>query len=266
MIQKAILSLLMIGLLATFSCSEKNENARIIVRLTDSPGDYEEVNVDIRDIQVKADDGDGENGWTSLPGVNAGVYNLLELTNGTETVLTNSEYPTGRIAQIRLILGDNNTVKINGNSFPIATPSAQQTGLKLLLNADLISGITYSILLDFDAARSVVKLGNGGYLLKPVIHVVSEAQDGAIAGVMEPNDVKTAIFVISGLDTLRSAYSNATSGQFFVGGLPSGTFKVTFEPGEDSGYESKAVESVTVTVGSVNDLGTVNLEEIDSLD
>jgi hypothetical protein len=266
MLRKTILGLLMIGLLVTFACSDKSENARIIVRLTDSPGDFEEVNVDIRDIQVKADDGEGENGWTSLPGVNAGIYNLLELTNGTETVLTNAEYPTGRISQIRLILGDNNTVKVSGGTFPIATPSAQQSGLKLSLHADLISGITYSILLDFDAARSVVRLGNGGYILKPVIHVVSEAQDGAIAGVIDPSEVKTAIFVISGLDTLRSAYSNQSSGQFFVGGLPSGTYKVTFEPGEDSGFENKVLDDVSVNVGSVNDLGTVNIVEIDSLD
>lgn len=258
----SLLSLVVGFLFVAVSCdSDKDGTGRIVVRLTDNPGDYEAVNVDIQDIQVKATEAEGENGWVSLNNVNKGVYNLLELTNGSETVLTNSEYPSGRIAHIRLILGNNNSVVVNGTSHPLNTPSAQQTGLKLLLNADLTSGITYSVLLDFDAARSVVRLGNGGYLLKPVIHVVAEAQDGAIEGVIEPNNVKTAIFVLSGADTLRSAYSNATSGQFFVGGLPSGTFKVTFEPGEESGYESKVVDNVSVSIGQVKQLGTITLEE-----
>ncbi|HMP98786.1 MAG TPA: DUF4382 domain-containing protein [Cyclobacteriaceae bacterium] len=256
-----LLSLVGAFMLLLASCNNDNQEgtSRIVVRLTDNPGDYEAVNVDIQDIQVKASADEGENGWTSLPGVNKGVYNLLELTNGTETVLTNSEYPSGRIGQIRLILGNENSVVINGVTQSLMTPSAQQTGLKLILNADLINGITYSLLLDFDAARSVVKLGNGGFILKPVVHVVAEAQDGAISGVMSPADVKTAIFVLSGTDTLRSAYSNASSGQFFIGGLPSGNFTVTFEPGDESGYEPKVVENVAVSVGQVKELGTITL-------
>lgn len=258
----SFLGLIVGFLFLAVSCdSEKEGTGRIVVRLTDNPGDYEAVNVDIQDIQVKASDEEGENGWISLPGVNKGVYNLLELTNGTETVLTNSEYPSGRIEQLRLILGNNNSVVVNETTFPIATPSAQQTGLKLLLNADLISGITYSVLLDFDAARSVVKLGNGGYLLKPVINAIAEAQEGAISGMIDPTGVQTAIFVLSGTDTLRSAYCNASSGQFFVGGLPAGIFKVTFEPGEESGYESKAIDAVTVSTGQINELGTITLDE-----
>ena len=43
----------------------------------------------------------------------------------------------------------------------LTTPSAQHSGLKLNVHAELTEGITYKILLDFDAVRSVVKTGSG---------------------------------------------------------------------------------------------------------
>jgi hypothetical protein len=52
------------------SCSPDQEAgaryARLEVRLTDAPGDYEEVNVDIRSAQVRVDNGENESVWISL--------------------------------------------------------------------------------------------------------------------------------------------------------------------------------------------------------
>ena len=152
------LSVILLAFLA--SCSSE-DTGRIIVRMTDSPGDYEEVNIDIVDVQIHRSGGNDESGWESL-NANGGVYNLLDLTSGVETVLADTEIPSGDITQIRLVLGDNNTVVIDGQENELSTPSAQQSGLKINLNETLLDGITYSVLLDFDAARSVVKAGNSG--------------------------------------------------------------------------------------------------------
>jgi hypothetical protein len=228
------------------------------VRLTDSPGDYEAVKVEIQDIQVNAN-GESDSGWKSLPNVNKGIYNLLDLTNGTETVLTSSEYPTGRIGQIRLVLGSNNSVTIDGDSYPLETPSSEQSGLKLLLNTDLTNGITYSILLDFDAALSVVKSGKGKYVLKPVVKVVSEALDGAIEGKVLPAELTIAVFAISESDTLGTSYIPAGTSDFFLGGLPTGSYTVSFDPGELSNYEGKILENTAVNLGSVTQVGTIEL-------
>ena len=35
-----------------FSCTSDNQTARLKITLTDSPGDYEKVNVDIQSVQV----------------------------------------------------------------------------------------------------------------------------------------------------------------------------------------------------------------------
>ena len=244
---------LLLSLFLITSCQD-DEKAKLVIRLTDSPGDYEKVNIDIQSIEVN-----GEGGWKELPNVNKGIYNLLEFTNGKETVLTSTEYPTGKINQIRLILGPNNSVEIDGEIFPLETPSAQQSGLKLLLNAELTAGITYAILLDFDAAKSIVKTGSDKYILKPVIKVVSEALDGAIEGKVIPAELNVAVFAISGSDTVATSYVPSGSSDFFVGGLNSGTYTLSFDPGELSAYKQISIENIVVTIGSVTSAGTTEL-------
>lgn len=239
-----------------FSCNNANEATSFLeVRLTDAPGDYDEVNIDIADVQVNS--GSDEGGWKSLE-VNKGVYDLLKLTNGIDTLLGKIELPAGRVSQVRLVLGTNNSLKVNGQSVLLSTPSAQQSGLKLQVNADLVEGITYKLLLDFDAARSVVKAGaSGKYNLKPVIRTIVEAQSGAIKGIVSPVEASPAIYAIIGSDTLGTTFADEATGKFLIDGLHAGTYKVTVEP--KAGFRAAVKETVSVTIGNVTDLGTVNI-------
>lgn len=239
------------------SCSEDGKNARLEVRLTDAPGDYEEVNIDIQGVQVHASSEDTDGGWKSLD-VTPGVYNLLELTNGLDTLLGAIELPAGRISQVRLILGNNNTLKVDGETHSLTTPSAQQSGLKLNVNADLIEGITYTLLLDFDAARSIVKAGaSGKYLLKPVIRTITEATSGAIAGTISEPLAKPAVYAIVADDTLGTTFAN-DEGKFLIKGLQPGSYTVSFSP--VTGYLIADITEVAVTLGNVTDLGEVAVD------
>ncbi|HKO81754.1 MAG TPA: DUF4382 domain-containing protein, partial [Chitinophagaceae bacterium] len=102
-----------ICLFVFISCSKNdnntNGNARLQVYLTDDPGDYDAVNVDVQDVQINFTT-DTEGGWQSLPGVAKGVYNLLDLVDNKDTLLVNADIPAGKIQQIRLVLGDNNSI------------------------------------------------------------------------------------------------------------------------------------------------------------
>lgn len=253
--------LLMLGalmMLSVFTACKKSSDgtARITVRMIDAPGDYEAVNIDIEDVQIKASDDNGSNGWVSLDGVKTGVYDLIELTGGLEAVLADAEIPAGRVSQIRLVLGSKNTVKIDGTTHNLTTPSAQQSGLKINLNADIAEGVTYSVLLDFDAARSIVVAGaSGKYNLKPVIKAVAEATSGSIKGVIDPKEAAPAIYAIKDSDS-TSAYTN-DNGEFLIKGLDAGTYKVYFEP--KTGYQSQTVESIEVVLGQVKDMGTITI-------
>ncbi len=245
----------LIGLaVLTTSCDKDAGTATLQVRLTDAPGDYDEVNIDIQDVQVNSD-ASSNSGWESLDVKNKGVYDLLKLTNGLDTLLGDIQLPEGSVNQIRLVLGTNNTIKVAGISYPLSTPSAQQSGLKIQIHTDLKAGVVYTILLDFDAAKSILQTGAGDFKLKPVIRSIVEAESGAIKGMIDPVAASPAVYVINGQDTVATSFADQLSGKFLLKGVPAGTYTVSFAPA--TGYIASTKTGVAVTLGSVTDLGTI---------
>ena len=242
-----------------YSCSEKStgERAKLAVRLTDDPADYDAVNIDIQDVQINT--GDDDNHWQSLPGVNKGIYNLLDLVNDKDTLLVNADIPTGKLHQIRLILGNNNSINVGGTIINLTTPSAQQSGLKLNVQQDVTGGILYTMLLDFDAAKSIVKTGNSKYILKPVIRTVLSAVGGSIKGVALPDSVVTAIYAIKGSDTVATTFTG-TGGGYFIKGIAAGTYDLHYWP-IDTAYKHQVKTGIPVTVGNVTVVDTVRLQK-----
>ena len=251
-------------LLTSFGCdNESNSNgaSSISVRLMDEHANFDKVFVDIIDVMVKVNDNsDTDSGWQSLEAINTGVYDLLELTGGLDVLLVdNFQIPSGTLNQIRLILGDRNSIVIDGDTFPLKTPSAQQSGLKIKVNETLEPNISYTFLLDFNVHKSVVIAGNSENInLKPVIRATVEALTGAISGNVTPIDVQTEVFAATATDTI-SSYTN-DEGNFVIVGLFGGTYNVIVKPDEASGLNPQTIENVGVTIGSTTDLGTINLE------
>lgn len=253
-----VIMLVFIASLFSLSCSnETTDTARVQVILIDAPGDYEEVNIDLKDILINRTD--GETGWESIGNVQQGIYNLLEFTGGAEALIADSELPSGEIKQLRLLLGENNTVKIKGEVKKLDTPSAQQSGLKLQLNTTLTDGVLYTFILDFDADKSVVKAGNSGkYNLKPVIRVTTEATSGAIKGAVNPYEFAARVSAFNDTDSI--ATQTDSLGKFFLKGVNPGTYKLLITPDTLSGFKPKELENIIVTLGSVTDVGTVQFE------
>lgn len=254
------LSSLFVFLLFTstlISCSEKdsNEKARLEVRMTDDPAAYGAVYIDLKDIQINVTGEDDKN-WQSLPGVRAGIYNLLDLVNDKDTLLCNADIPTGKLHQIRLVLGTNNSILLNGVSIPLETPSAQQSGLKLNVQQTVTGGILYTMLLDFDAGRSIVTTGNGKFILKPVIRTVLNAVGGSIKGAVTPKTVTTAVYAINGTDTMTTFTD--LNGAYLIKGVPAATYTMKYYPA-DTTYKSQVKTGIAVTTGNVTVVDTVRL-------
>ncbi|MBC7426484.1 MAG: DUF4382 domain-containing protein [Bacteroidia bacterium] len=232
--------------------STSNQKTTMNMRMTDAPGDYDAVYVDVIGAEVHSD----VDGWVSL-NVKPGIYNLLDLTNGKDTLIATGQVAVGTVSQIRLILGDRNTVVVDNKTYSLKTPSAQQSGLKLQVHADLVYGINYTMLLDFDADKSIVLTGNNTYMLKPVIRVITKVLDGGIKGVILPLTAQPAIYAISGTDSV-STYADIFTGKFFIGGLQTGAYKVVIMP--KSPYSDTSVLGVNVVNGSVTDIGTITVK------
>lgn len=243
------------------ACSDKDDNqSHVSVRLSDAPGDYDEVNVEVVDVLIKNSTNTDESGWVSLGNVTPKVYNLLDLTGGITALLAENTVPSGNLGQIRLVLGTNNTVVKDGVTYDLKTPSGQQSGLKLLVNTTLQPDFTYDFLIDFDVEKSIVVEagGSGNYNLNPVLRVTAQVNSGAIKGSVLPVNVQTLVSIPLG-DTTISAYTN-DQGVFQLNGVPSGTYTVTLTPDPTSELAIKTVQNVTVTSGQITDLGNINLE------
>ena len=248
-------------------CSDLNEdrvngNAQLQVRLTDAPGNYDAVYIEIEDVLIHraGDDSVGEEGWERIEGVRRGTYNLLELVNGHDTLLVDANVPSGHLGHLRLVLGDDNRVVIAGTEYELKTPSAQQSGIKIKINQDLRENDIYEILLDFDAARSIVEAGNSGqYLLKPVIRVVPpDPTGGTVRGVVTPGNITTAVLAVAGTDTLGT-YTD-TLGNFMLKAVPAGNYAMRFIPDTASGYAPFDTTGITVGAGEVHQVNVTLLE------
>lgn len=158
------LSLITISVLV-LACNKNKETTQLKIHLTDNPFNAQEVNVDIREVRVNFRD--DSSGWVVLP-TQAGVYNLLGLQNGVDTLLASGTVTTGTVKEIRFILGPNNSIKINNVVFPLTIPSGGETGLKIKVNHSLQAGLD-SLLIDFDVALSILQIGTGNFKLKPVL-------------------------------------------------------------------------------------------------
>lgn len=243
--------LVMLTMNACKKDSASNASTSYSVRMTDGPGPYNAVFIDLQGVEVT-----GTNGAVVLLNVKAGIYNLLNFSNGVDTLIATGGLTISSVSQIRLILGTNNSVIVNNVSYPLSTPSADQTGLKLQVNQTLQAGVDYTILLDFDANASIVDQGNGTYRLKPVIRTIDAAVSGSIKGNITP--VGTVAYVTATSSTSLFYTSSITgAGNFILKGVAAGLYTVTVIPATPLSPVSRT--NVTVTTGVTADLGKIAL-------
>lgn len=236
-----------------FSCSDEKDNARLAVELTDAPAGYDKVWVDVEGVEVRVGDKTMDVSNDALDKGNL-LVDLLTLTGGKTLLLADEDVPAGEISEIRLILGDKNSLVKDGVTYALKTPSAQQSGLKLKVKQELLPGVLYRLLLDFDASRSIVELGNGNYNLKPVVRASFEATSGAISGTV---NTPAQVYALAGADTVAGTTS-ASDGVYALKAMPAGTYTLSFKP-LDAAYAAKQLEGVKVEIGKVTAVPAVTL-------
>jgi hypothetical protein len=247
-----ILSIMIIGLVMNSCSDDSAKSYPVAIKMTDAPGPYDAVFVDLQGVEIT-----GSGGETVTLNAKKGIYNLLDLSNGVSALIATDTLETSKVEQIRLILGTNNTVVLGGVTYPLSTPSADQSGLKLQVHQTLQQGILYEILLDFDANKSIVTTGVGTYKLKPVIRTIQTAVSGSIKGKISPVGLAVVTAVSVTDPTLSYSTNVNVVGDFMVMGLPAGAYNVTITPVSPLLVTVKT--NITVTAGLVTDIGTVVL-------
>lgn len=204
------------------------------VALTDAPAcGYDHVHVTVDRVRVHASStaGDNATGWHEVVLATPRRIDLLTLTNGILTELGQTGLPAGRYQQVRLVLlpndsGDalrNSLVPTGGSEQALATPSAAQSGYKVVGDFNVGANEIVDLVLDFDACRSIVPKGNGGYALKPVVTATVQAISGSIVGYVDPADAGATVYAERNGQLVKGTVADS-SGRFVLAPvLQSGT-------------------------------------------
>ena len=229
--------------------------------VTDSPAcGFDAVNVTVSKLRVHQSGAASENasGWSDITLSPARKINLLDLTNGVLESLGETSLTAGHYTQLRLVLVANNGSNPANNSVvlssapgvetPLVTPSAVQSGIKLIHEFDVAAGQRMDLVLDFDACKSVVTRGNGSYLLKPVIKVIPTAING-ITGFVDLSLLGSHVTVSAqvGGDVVRSTVPNTSTGAFFLARLDPASYDVVITA---DGHATAVIDAVPIASSS----------------
>jgi hypothetical protein len=212
------------------------------VSMTDAPAcGFDAVNVTVSKVRVHQSDNASENaaGWTDITLNPPRKINLLDLNDPTQPnraleSLGETPLEAGHYTQLRLVLVPNsgstpfaNSVVLSGttNEIALETPSAVQSGIKLIHQFTVGSGQRVDLLLDFDACKSIVKTGINKYKLNPVIKVIPFVLNG-IEGFVDKTLPNVIVSAQQSGEIIRETVLNTQTGKFFLAHLAPGFYDV----------------------------------------
>jgi hypothetical protein len=274
-----------IAVVLVFSACTKsgvNGNSSVAVFLTDGPGDFEAVNIDIQKVEVKVDKDekhkrdDNRNGldddkddhmkrkddfgeWIDL-NFTPKVIDVLSLRNGIETQLGTANIDAGTVRKIRITLGTKNSVVKGGVTYDLLMDSQTSNFLYIKLfdkHRERGNRNDVKVWVDFDIANSIVE-SNGKFYLKPVLRPFCNANFGEIEGKVLPLDAKAVVRVSDGAG-FNAVALPSREGEFKVRGLADGTYMVTVEG--IAPYIKQTINNVIVKKGEDTKIGTITLKK-----
>lgn len=255
-----------------------SRKTQLSIYLMDGPMDFQQVKVEILGIQVKVDtcsrnededhdrpgcDDDHDSTrrscdvWETLQ-VRPGVYDLLTLRNGLDTLLASGFVFNGKIERLKINLGTNNTLMADSVIHPLHLINNQNF---IYVNIhrehlDSISSNNLQLFLDFDLSRSI-RLINGEYWLKPVLKPFGKHSSGEIEGKVRPEHSFGLIKAYNATDTAFAMPED--EGEFKIRGLKDGTYSLFIDG--INGYLDSTINNITVIRGRETDLGTIRLHQ-----
>jgi hypothetical protein len=194
--------------------------------------------------------------------------------------------PVGKYNQIRLVLEPNPngqgqppvnylTLKSAPSvKIPLTTPSGQQSGLKVLGQFEVKTGVINAVLIDFDPNTAIVDRGNGDYNLKPTgIRIVQPStalssfgsMTGRVVSAIKDWGSATVSVVPQGEATPIAAgqvFSNFSSNRWeapFSTFVPAGSYRLHIQA---TGFVHYSTPVKTVTAGNDVPLGDITISPL----
>ncbi len=255
--------------------------------------DFKNVVISVREIRIVP--AGKENAADNDPGLpivahfaTPKVIDVMQL-QFVQQALGDVILPAGSYSQIRLILEPNPAgqgqqpenylvLKLDPTTkIPLTTPSAQQSGLKILGPIEIKPGIINAVMIDFDPNTAIVARGNGDFNLKPTgIRLVRMAdmltQYGSISGTVTAFNNWSSADVsvkrrgsVNDIDPIAAGkiFSNFTSGSWqapFAAFVPPSSSTISYKTFVTAnGFRLYSSSAVQVLQGQTTDLGSIPL-------
>ncbi len=231
----------------------KNE---LKVMMTDDPSIiFDSIFLDIQRVEVKVERTNGSEHWDTLS-IRAGVYNILRFRNGLDTLLAVGYIPDGEIEKIRITLGNNNSVVLNGVNIPLFLHNNRhQVIVNIDGDVDHLDPDHLRLWLDFDGHGSI-RFHNGRLELDLHIGHFCHDNSGELEGKIKPSDAfPVLVRAVSGNDTLIAIPEH--DGEFKIRGIRSSTVNLIITP--SNGYRDSVITNITIRRGDETELGTIIL-------
>lgn len=236
------------------------------VAMTDAPScGFDHVYITVSQVRVNASSNAGDNdaGWSTISLATPQKIDLLSLTNGALADLGQTALPVGQYQQVRLVLVSNtgntlsnSVVPTGGTEQPLATPSATQSGYKIITPFTVQPNTLVDLILDFNACKSIVQKGNGGYQLKPVVTATPTVVSGSISGYVAQAEAGATVYAEQNGEVVKGTIADST-GKFVLSPLvqssTQGNYDVVIV---ENNFASGIVRSVPVVVNADTPVST----------
>ena len=280
----SVLVLVAVAVIAFYACQKTgvdslSQSSALSIYLTDGPGDFSKVLVEVKAVEVKLDTSmhkeDDEYGdthgdkdddkdddrrghdefghWDTLQVTN-GVYDLLSLRNGVDTLMAAGNIK-GKIRKIRITVGTVTVIK-DSVSYPVTMLSGLTNYLYVHIkdeHLDHNQGRS-KVWIDFDIRTSIVYI-NGKYYLNPRLKPFCDKNFGRVEGVVLPADAGVKVTISNGTTTATAIPER--NGEYKIRGLAEGTYNVTFQ--SSTGYKEQVLNNIVVKKSRETKIPTVTL-------
>ncbi|MDX5338829.1 MAG: DUF4382 domain-containing protein [Cyclobacteriaceae bacterium] len=254
-------SLFFIGI--AFSCTGPDESPKALVNifLIDAPAQWDSVVVEIQGVELEFVPNGREGSIESIYfpyELEDKEIDVSRLVGGTVLQVGREEMNLGTITGAKLRIGTKNTLFQGDKGYPLALPQGQ-TEYSAPIHVDLLPGISYDLIVDFDLEKSIKQTGSSPltFDFNPTIRITSDIGNGDIQGTISPTTLSPAIFAIRGTDSI-STHMNS-SGTFLFR-VPAGTYNLYIDP-KNSGYNPSSIQNVVVEEKKRTNLDRITLSK-----
>ncbi len=235
----------------------KGDYGTLAVELVDAPANVSSFKVLVERVDVEI-----AGNWEAVVFPDR-EFELMDLLFEPES-LGLAGLSAGTYTAVRIVIRSATVVDANGTHSVFVPAAIMEDGLEVPVTFDMESAVMTTLLMDFNAARSLKINPDGSYSLDPVIPVVVKSEAGTISGFVTAGTEVEAVYVSGAnypIGTVVNTGRSQGDGAFRVWALLPGEYRLNLTRRDPfNGFVSSGVvHGVIVTAGSDTQLGLLIL-------